>query len=124
MNKAIKTYGVVVNLDYAHHSSRECEIIWHKLSQYMLKEDFHIDKRMFLITTVQSRDVISDKARHALSELDQHLGIFNKYALQYISDFFIVEMSDYVDLRLPASDIGLELREYPYRQNDLKACWH
>ncbi|MCU7939779.1 MAG: hypothetical protein KZQ64_02680 [gamma proteobacterium symbiont of Bathyaustriella thionipta] len=110
MNQAIKTYGVVINLDYSHHSFNECNAIWHKIVGYMLQEDFHIDKRMFLITTLQDRDTVCEKARRAVSALDDYLEIYNKHSFQYITDFMTIDMSDYVDLRLPTPDMGVVLK--------------
>ena len=110
MTQAMKTYGVVINLDYSHQSSKECQAIWMKIVQNMLNEDFHVDKRMFLITTFQGLDVVCNKARQALNTLDDSLEVYNKHSFQYITDFFTIDMSDYVDLRLPTADMGVVLQ--------------
>ena len=110
MAQVMKTYGVVINLDYSHQSPKECKAIWLKIVQNMLYEDFHVDKRMFLITTIQGKNVVCDKARQALNALDDSLEVFNKHSFQYITDFFTIDMSDYVDLRLPTADMGVVLQ--------------
>ena len=110
MAQVMKTYGVVINLDYSHQSPKECKAIWLKIVQNMLYEDFHVDKRMFLITTIQGKNVVCDKARQALNALDDTLEVFNKHSFQYITDFFTIDMSDYVDLRLPTADMGVVLQ--------------
>lgn len=110
MAQVMKTYGVVINLDYSHQSPKECKAIWLKIVQNMLYEDFHVDKRMFLITTIQGKNAVCDKARQALYALDNSLEIYNKHSFQYISDFFTIDMSDYVDLRLPSADMGVVLQ--------------
>jgi len=111
MNQEIRTYGVVINLNYSHHSVNECQAVWHKIFQTMMREGFHNDKRMFLITTILDKDTVCDKARHALSIIDNHLEAYNKHSFQYITDFFTIDMSDYVDLRLPPPDVGIILKE-------------
>ena len=110
MAQVMKTYGVVINLDYSHQSPKECKAIWLKIVQNMLYEDFHVDKRMFLITTIKGKNVVCDKARQALNALDDSLEVFNKHSFQYITDFFTIDMSDYVDLRLPTADMGVVLQ--------------
>ncbi len=111
MNPTIKTYGVVINLDYAHRPFNECKTLWLKIVQNMLHEDFHIDKRMFVITTFQGKDKICEKARRALSALDNSIEIYNRQSFHYITDFFVINMSDYVDLRLPTVDMGVTIQE-------------
>lgn len=110
MNQAIKTYGVVINLDYSHQPFNECKAIWRKIVHNMQQEDFHVDKRMFLITTIQERDFVCDKARQALNDLDDDIESYNKHSFEYITDFFTIDMSDYVDLRLPAPETGVILK--------------
>ena len=109
MNQAIKTYGVMINLDYAHQPVNECKAIWGNIVQSMQKEDFHIDKRMFTITTFEERDFVCNKARRALNRLDDDIEFYSKHSFEYITDFFIIDMSDYVDLRLPEADLGVVL---------------
>lgn len=111
MNQAIRTYGVVINLDYSHHPVNECKAIWQKIFQTMMLEGFHNDKRMFLITTILDKDTVCNKARHALNIMDAHLEAYNKHSFHYVTDFFIIDMSDYVDLRLPPPDVGAILKE-------------
>lgn len=111
MNKTIKTYGVVINLDYSHQSQFECKIIWDEIVKNMMNEGFHIDKRMFIMTTTQDKQYVCDKARQALNNLDEDVEVFNQHSFRYITDFFTVDMSDYVDLRLPSSNLGIILKE-------------
>lgn len=106
MNQQMKTYGVMINLDYSHQPFNECQLIWQKIVKKMQQEHFHVDKRMFLITTFQEKEVICDKARQVLQTVDNSLEVYNKYSYQYITDFFTIDMSDYVDLRLPTSATG------------------
>ena len=110
MNQSIKTYGVMINLDYAHQPINECKAIWDKIVQNMQKEDFHIDKRMFTMITFQERNFVCEKARRALNKLDEDVEFYNKHSFEYITDFFIIDMSDYVDLRLPEADLGVVLK--------------
>ena len=124
MNQSIKTYGVVINLDYSHHSSDECKAIWKQIVYNMLQNDFHIDKRMFLITTSQEKNDICNKARQALNALDDSLEIYNKHSFEYITDFFTIDMSDYIDLRLPTADMGVILNETKRPPNNIYATQH
>lgn len=111
MNQTIKTYGVIINLDYSHQPFNECKVIWKKIVQCMRHEGFHIDKRMFLMTTVQGKNTVCDKARLALIAVDNYLEAYNKDSFQYITDFFTIDMSNYEDLRLPRHDMGIVLKE-------------
>lgn len=117
MAQVIKTYGVVINLDYSHYPRNICRVIWLKIAQNMRQEDFHLDKRMFLITTHQEKEVVCNKARRALNALDDDIDIYNKHSMEYITDFFIIDMSDYVDLRLPPFDMGVVLKDQ-YQANN------
>jgi len=122
MNQTIKTYGVMINLDYAHQPVNECKAIWGKIVQNMQKEDFHIDKRMFTMTTFQERDFVCNKAREAVNRLDDDIEFYNKHSFEYITDFFIIDMSDYVDLRLPEPGLGVVLTgQY---QDNICICQH
>lgn len=94
MAQVIKTYGVVINLDYSHYPRNICRVIWLKIAQNMRQEDFHLDKRMFLITTHQEKEVVCNKARRALNALD-----------------------DDMDLRLPPFDMGVVLEDQ-YQANN------
>jgi len=111
MNHLIKTYGIVINLDYSHQSKEECRIIWDKIVHNMLLYDFHSDKRMFIMTTEKGKDFVCDKARQVLNSLDKDTKYYDQSSFHYITDFFEVDMSDYVDLRLPSADNGIILKE-------------
>lgn len=111
MNNIIRTYGVVINMDYYHQPTKECKKIWNNIVQSMLCAGFHFDKRMFLMTTTLDKKYVCDKARAALDNIDEESEFYNKNSLNYITDFFITDMTEYVDLRLPPSDMGIILQE-------------
>ncbi|HFB66693.1 MAG TPA: hypothetical protein ENJ60_14255 [Aeromonadales bacterium] len=111
MNSLCKTYGVIINLDYAHLPSSECHKAWNKISRIMKLYGFHIDKRMFIIRTDKDKQTISELAREAINSLDTvtRFGAFSPY--HYIVDFLLLDISHYNDLRFPTSDSGIELEE-------------
>ena len=111
MNHLTKTYGIVINLDYSHQSKKECHAVWDKIVKNMLLYDFHSDKRMFIMTTEKGKDFVCDKARQVLNSLDKDRKFDDQSSFHYIIDFFEVDMSDYVDLRLPHVDSGVILKE-------------
>ena len=110
LSQAIKTYGVVITLDYLHQPIHESKAIWNKIVQYMLQEDFNIENRMFFITTLQERNAICVKAKHALNALDDYLKRYNKHSFQYITDFYSIDLSNDVDLYWPKNDMGTSLK--------------
>ena len=111
MNHTNKTYGVIINLDYFHQPAQECKNIWNKIIQNMKVEGFCFDKRMFVMTTTQNKDYVCRKARIALNNIDKNNELYNQITFDYITDFFTVDMTDYVDLRLPPPEIGVILNE-------------
>jgi len=107
----MKTYGVVINMDYAHQPVTICKELWKQISEKMLVEDFRIEKRMFMITTRQARENVYDKARNILECVDQDISADKNGIYHYLKDFFTVDMTGYVDLRFPNPNPGMELHE-------------
>ncbi len=64
-----------------------------------------------IMTTEKGKDFVCDKARKALNSLDKDPELYDQSSFHYIIDFFEVDMSDYVDLRLPSDDNGITLKE-------------
>lgn len=110
MNQLIKTYGIMINLDYTHQPKEECHAIWKKIVESMLLYGFHTDKRMFIMKTEKGQDFVCNQARQVLSSLDKDSKSYDKCTIHYITDFFQIDMSDYVDLRLPTAN-GITLKE-------------
>lgn len=111
MNEPMKTYGVVINMDYTHQPMTRCQDLWKQISKKMLTDDFRIEKRMFIITTRQAKENVYDKARNVLECIDRELPADKNGIYHYLKDFFTVEMTDYVDLRFPNPHPGFELHE-------------
>ena len=116
MNNSFRTYGVIINMDYSHHSTHDCKKIWNTIVKSMQNEGFHFDKRMFIMTTTQDRKYVCDKARAALNSIDKEQELYRQSLFNYISDFLTIDMSDYVDLRLPPADLGIVLHESTSKQ--------
>ena len=101
----------MIELDYSHKALYECKAIWTEIIQNMLQEDFYIENNLFLITTDLKRDEVCNKARRALILLDDYLETHKQHLFQYITDFFIIDMSDYINSELQLSNIGVVLKE-------------
>ena len=111
MNEIMKTYGVVINMDYAHQPVTTCKAIWHKISEKMLIDDFQIEKRMFMITSPHAKENIYNKAKSVLDSVNSEMSVDENSVYNYLQDFFTVDMTDYVDLRFPDPKHGIELQE-------------
>ncbi len=117
MNRLNKTYGIVINLDYTHLPKNQIRQMWNKISRVMQLYGFHIDKRMFIIHTEKNAEFISTLARTAIDSIDSHSKFQKNSPYHYITDFFAVEMSNYIDLRLPALSNSIELTEIYNEEN-------
>ena len=111
MDESVRTYAVVVNMDYAHHSPVVCKEVWNEISQKMLDEDFRFEKRMFILSTEQDKQFVCDKARNALENLDGFKENFKQGVYLYVKDFFAIDMTGYNDLILPDSQHKIEVQE-------------
>ena len=111
MNQHMKTYGVVINMDYAHQPVTTCQEIWHKIAENMLNEEFHIEKRMFIITSYSSKEKIHDKVNNILASVNNEMSSHENTVYHYLQDFLTVDMTDYVDLRFPNTKHSIELHE-------------
>lgn len=98
MDESVRTYGVVVNMDYAHHSPVVCKEVWNEIAQKMLAEDFRIEKRMFILETKKDKQFVCDKARIALEHLDGFNDNFKAQVYHYVKDFFALDLTGYTDL--------------------------
>ncbi|MCW8928722.1 MAG: hypothetical protein OQL19_00610 [Gammaproteobacteria bacterium] len=111
MNNTIRTYGIIINMDYFHQSENKCREIWNDIIRSMRIAGFHFDKRMFLMTTQLDKQSVCKKARTALNNIDEETELYNKNTLDYITDFIAIDMSEYDDLRLPPLDLGIIINE-------------
>jgi hypothetical protein len=107
----MKTYGVVINMDYAHHPVTTCKDLWNIIAEKMLVDDFRIEKRMFMITTHQAKESVYEKARNIVESIDKDLSADKNKVYHYLKDFFTVDMTDHIDLRFPDPEQGMELQE-------------
>jgi hypothetical protein len=115
MNSALKTYGVVINLDYIHNSYSQCQYLWQQIVAAMLKNGFHFDKRMFVMTTHQDINHVSELARETLNTINQTFPL-KENLFHYLMDFLTVDMSHYIDLRLPKTDSTISIDEEHYSE--------
>jgi hypothetical protein len=107
MNPALKTYGIVINMDYEHHQHAICKALWDEISNNMRAEKFSFDKRMFVITTDLEKDTVYNKARQVLEQMEDYKETYEKRVFHYVKDFYAVDMTDYVDLTLPPGTKGI-----------------
>ncbi len=115
MNNTRKTYGIVINMDYAHQPVTKCQELWHNIAEKMLDNDFRIEKRMFMMTTSRDKEKVYDKARNVLDSINRDIPD-EENIFHYLSDFFTVDMTEYVDLRFPDPAQGIELYENDFEQ--------
>jgi len=112
MNNALRTYGIVINMDYEHHKHAMCSALWNEISQKMQAESFSFEKRMFVVRTEQDKDVVCNKARKVMEELESHKKeSYEKQVFSYVKDFYAVDVTDYDDLTRPYTPNGIEVEE-------------
>jgi len=101
------TFGLFVNLDYAHKPKKECALIWHMIMDEMLAYGFSIHKRAFTINTDKTRDELSIEVRHVLDKLQlEHMDLF-----AYIKDCYIINLAGSEDLTLPDTSESIDVED-------------
>ncbi|MDX2507197.1 MAG: hypothetical protein QNL62_22355 [Gammaproteobacteria bacterium] len=111
MNDAIRTYGIVINMDYEHHDYAICKELWNEISREMLLQSFYLDKRMFILTTELGKEEVCNKARKILEDMESDKESYEKQVFNYIKDFYALDVTDYVDLTRPQASSGIEVEE-------------
>ena len=111
MSAMLRTYGIVINMDYEHHKYAICKALWDEIANNMKAEQFSFDKRMFVMTTDLNQDEVCNKARKILEGMESYKESYEKKVFHYVKDFYAVDMTDCVELSFPKTSSGIEVRE-------------
>ena len=111
MGESVRTYAVIINMDYTHHSPVVCKEVWNEISQKMLAENFRFEKRMFIFSTEKDQQFVSKKARNAIENLDGFTENFREQVYHYVKDFFAIDLTGYTDLIFPDVSNGIQTQK-------------
>ncbi len=112
----LKTFGLFINLNYAHKPWDECSLIWQMIMKKMLENGFTFQKRTFQILTEKNSDELSATVRQLFEEIqrDKH----NLYS--YLVDCYILNIENCNDLTLPDTSDSIDVEHINVQ--DLKAA--
>ncbi|MCU7940253.1 MAG: hypothetical protein KZQ64_07380 [gamma proteobacterium symbiont of Bathyaustriella thionipta] len=100
-------FGLFINLDYAHHPSEECSLLWNKIMDKMLLNGFSFQKRAFSIKTDKERIEVAKDVRGLLDEIHMEQSDFHSY----IADCYILNFDNCSDLTLPDTSNSINVED-------------
>jgi hypothetical protein len=99
-------YGIVINMDYAHHSHKTIAALFRKIRDALKDEGFRMDGRVFTIQ--RSSQEASRLARQVLERVDEDI---EGSLYGYIREFYGFDIGSVKNLLIP-EDQALSVEEH------------